>query len=38
MFSIIELFTYANLIVWNRTVYKYKNGFDIKEPIKADMP
>ena len=27
-----------NWIVWNRTVYLYKNGFSIKKPTKADMP
>ena len=25
-------------IVRNRTVYLYKNGFGIKQPIKVDMP
>ena len=27
-----------NWIVWNRIVYLYKYGFDIKEPTKVDMP
>ena len=27
-----------NLIVWNTTVYMYKNGLDIKYPIMVDMP
>ena len=27
-----------NWIVWNRTVYLYKNGFEIKKPTKVDMP
>ena len=27
-----------NWIVWNRTDYLYKNGFDIKQPTKVDMP
>ncbi len=27
-----------NWIVWNRTVYKYKNGFGIKYPTMVDMP
>ena len=26
-----------NWIVWNRTVYSYKNGFDIKYPTMDDM-
>ena len=25
-------------IVWNRTVYLYKNGFGIKQPTMVDMP
>ena len=27
-----------NWIVWNRTVYLYKNGFGIKLSTKVDMP
>ena len=27
-----------NWIVWNRTVYMYKNGFGIKLPKMIDMP
>ena len=27
-----------NWIVWNRTVYLYKNGFGIKYFTKVDMP
>ena len=27
-----------NWIVWNRTVYMYKNGFGIKWPAMVDMP
>ena len=27
-----------NWIVWNSTVYLYKNGFGIKKPKKVDMP
>ena len=27
-----------NWIVWNKTVYMYKNGFGIKEPTMIDMP
>ena len=27
-----------NWIIWNRTVYLYKNGFGIKSPTKVDMP
>ena len=27
-----------NLIVWNRTIYLYKNEFGIKLPMKVDMP
>ena len=27
-----------NWIVWNRTVYMYKNGFGIKWPIVVDVP
>ena len=27
-----------NLIVWNRTVYMYKNGFDIKLSTMVDVP
>ena len=27
-----------NWIVWNKTVYMYKNGFGIKEPMIVDMP
>ena len=27
-----------NWIVWNRTVYKYKYEFAIKQPSKVDMP
>ena len=26
-----------NWIVWNRTVYVYKNGFAIKQPTKVDI-
>ena len=27
-----------NWIVWNRTVYLYKNGFGDDKPTKVDMP
>ena len=27
-----------NWIVWNGTVYMYKNGFGIKQPTMVDMP
>ena len=27
-----------NWILWNRTVYLYKNGFSIKQPTMVDMP
>ena len=27
-----------NLIIWNRIVYPYKNGFGIKWPTNVDMP
>ena len=27
-----------NWIVWNRTVYIYKNGFVIKQPSMVGMP
>ena len=27
-----------NWIVWNRTVYFYKNGFGVKYPTRVDMP
>ena len=27
-----------NWIVWNRTVYMYKNGFGVRWPTMIDMP